>query len=247
MKKIGIVLISIGVAVVIAALLRKNPKPEETTEPVNTVAPVQLVFDPDSPQVKVFVDKLKADRTLVLEGEVNNYSMATLTQQLLQIKDNGEPIYLMINSPGGSIIAGEQFISIMESMKSPVNTVCTVLCASMAAHIHAHGVKRLALNRATLMYHDAAGGFEGELNKIISLVRYVKLKVDKLDSYIARRAQISLQEFQGYTKTELWIDAEDATRWGFNDAIFKPKFDPLLTTSTVDEKMFFDKGIKWLR
>lgn len=249
MKKLLVALAIAGAVLVAVSLIRKNPTPTEevTEQPVGKVDKVNIVSPTERPTVKIYSDTLKADRTLVLEGEVDQYSIGTLANQLLSLKDNGDKIYLLINSPGGSVIAGEQFISLMEGMKSPVYTVCTVLCASMAAHIHAHGKVRLAYNRATLMYHDASGGVQGEFNKMISLLSYFKLKIDKLDAYIARRAGMTQEEFQNYTKTDMWIDGEDATILGLNDGLFVPKFENLKSVTTVDEKMFIKKGIQWVK
>lgn len=121
--------------------------------------------------------------------------------------------------PGGSVLHGAMIISAMQAAKGKVNTLCVMLCASMAAMIHSYGDERLMLDRAILMYHPASGGLEGEVDKMASRLGTIQRIVEKMNRNVANRSKLDYTEFKNRTNVEIWIDAEDALREGFTDKI----------------------------
>lgn len=138
-------------------------------------------------------------------------------------KDSKEPIFILLDSPGGSVLVGEKILTAIESSDAPVYTVCVGMCASMAAVIHQHGVKRYALDRSVLMFHDASGGMFGKLSEMKSLLSMFQRKLDKTNTYIASRAGLKLEEFKQLQSNNLWIDAEDAKEKRFVDDLVRLK------------------------
>lgn len=168
---------------------------------------------------KVHNIKPDAKRTLLLYGEVNE-SVSDLTETIKSLgASSSEPIYLLINSPGGSVLDGALVISAIESSKAPVYTVCMQLCASMAAMIHQYGKERLMNDRSILMFHNAAGSAQGYVPQMLSRLNIINRYVNKMDAYVAARAGLNLTEFAGRLGDEIWLDAEDATNAKFNDKI----------------------------
>lgn len=176
--------------------------------------------------------KLNIDfsRAVFLLGEVNE----TILQQIAQIQQlstsSSEPIYLMIDSPGGSVFDGYKMLSAMESSRAPIYTVCMSLCASMAAIIHQYGTQRYMFDRATLMFHDAAGGFQGEMKKMQTRLNYINRALEKVDRKIASKIGISYEKYMSLHQNELWIDAEDATKMHFADAVVATEYPMMLQT-----------------
>ena len=136
-----------------------------------------------------------------------------------------EAIVLLIDSPGGSVFIGEKILTAIENSEAPVYTVCVGLCASMAAIIHQHGVKRYALDRSALMFHDASGGLMGKLGEMKSLLLFIQRKIDKTNAYIASRSGISLEQFKQMQSNNLWIDAEDSKNAKFVDELVRLKIN----------------------
>lgn len=162
---------------------------------------------------------LSGDRIVYVLGEIGESNSAAIAKQLLEMGRDPRPITVIINSPGGSVIDGASIISAIEVAKGPVNTLCTQLCASMAAIIHSYGTNRLMLNRSLVMYHPATGSVSGEVDKMSSRLGTLKRYIDKMDDNIAKRAGLSLEEFRHMYEVELWLDAEDAVKRGFTDHV----------------------------
>lgn len=135
------------------------------------------------------------------------------------------PIYLLIDSPGGSVITGGAIISAMEASPVPVHTVCLQLCASMGAMIHQYGVKRYSVNRSLLMFHDAAGGFQGPFQQVMSRMNTINRYVNKMFANVAKRSGQSYKDFMLKIGPEIWVDGEDAVTQHYSDSLVNVVFN----------------------
>lgn len=171
-------------------------------------------------------------RVVYLDSQVDQRSAASTISKLKLLDTSTEPVFLLINSPGGEVLSGMQIISQMEGMQAPVYTVCTKICASMAAFIHQYGTKRYALDRSFLMFHPAAGGAEGQLPNMLSLLGTLQRSLDKMNTYISTRSHMPLETFERKLAYQLWTDGEDSFTDGFVDSLV------VLTTVPNEEVSF---------
>ena len=106
--------------------------------------------------------RLGVERILFLGQEVNDGIANSLVAQMLYLDsdDNSKPIYLYINSPGGSVTAGLAIYDTIKYVKSDVVRTCVGLAASMGAFLLAAGTKgkRIALPHSRIMIHQPLGG-----------------------------------------------------------------------------------------
>lgn len=183
------------------------------------------VFKREDKVIKPTVKKVKTlspnqNRTLMLQGEVGENALYLAQEVNTLSAKSSEPIYMLIDSPGGSVLTGALLISAMQSSRAPIITICQTLCASMAAMIHQFGSQRLQVDRAILMFHPASlGGGGGELDKMASFINMLQRYTNKLEFEVSRRSGIPFKEYKDLSQIELWLDAEDARASNFNDGI----------------------------
>lgn len=184
---------------------------------------------------------LKPENVVLVLDEIDESALSIADEIMRKERDGAKELYVLINSPGGSVLDGAMIISAMEAVKIPVYTVCLQLCASMGAMIHSYGKERYAVDRAILMYHPASGGLSGSVPQMSARLKWISEYVLKMDAFIAKRSKISLDEFLRKIESELWLDAEDATRANFNDRIvsvdLKLEKDKLAILQGVSKKM----------
>lgn len=187
---------------------------------IATVSPAQTqVVTPVNKEVKtVYTLRVPQEQVVVLAGEVGE-NAAGIATQITQKSSAGKPVFLLISSPGGSIMDGALIINAIEASPVPVYTVCVDLCASMAAMIHQYGTERLMFDRAVLMFHDAAGGFQGYFPHIKSQFEAVNRYVNRFNTYTAKRSGMTLEALELNEHTQLWVDSEDAITRKFTDKI----------------------------
>lgn len=189
----------------------------------STVLPEEtLTTIPTPKSVVVRPLELKQANISYLLGEVSSLLTDLVITDIRKFNaKNNNPIYLILDSPGGSVMAGAKLIAIIQSSKNPIYAVNTGSCASMCFMILQHSHKRLALDRTTLMVHPASLQltYAGQLDNLVSRVTYMKHFVDRMDRSIAKRARVSYEKFKLLTQQELWIDSIDSLNMGLLDEI----------------------------
>lgn len=177
--------------------------------------------------------KIDPSQVLTFDVVVTNASVEEAIHQLDIMTSTNSTVYLFINSPGGSVFAGNKLIAYIEASKATINTVCIGICASMAAHIHQTGKARMVFDNAILMFHPASGGADGQIENMISLLTSVKSMVDKLDAKIAKRSGMSFGEFKARVAFEYWVLSDEAYDKHFADSIvYISTTDPENSTGT---------------
>ncbi len=116
------------------------------------------------PNKSVRVVTLDKKRTIKLLGPVDAGIVDQANKLMALIDESNKPVYLFINSPGGSVAAGEVFISAMEIAKKrgvTIHCVSSIYAASMAFNIMVHCNKRYALKSTMLLYHPVRAELSG--------------------------------------------------------------------------------------
>ncbi|MGP0127957.1 MAG: ATP-dependent Clp protease proteolytic subunit [cyanobacterium endosymbiont of Rhopalodia musculus] len=168
--------------------------------------------------------RLSQERIIFLGQEVTDSLANRIVAFLLYLdsEDSGKPIYLYINSPGGSVTAGMAIYDTMKYIKSDVITICVGLAASMGAFLLASGTsgKRLALPHARIMIHQPMGGtgrrqatdIQIEANEILRIRR-------QLNQILADETKQTLEKIEKDTDRDYYMSAEEAKEYGLIDKV----------------------------
>jgi ATP-dependent Clp protease protease subunit len=205
-----------ALALVVGATLLANSKLTVSLSPsiTKTVTTYPLAFQTANPttsnnEKKIYRLKLPAEQVVIIAGEIGAETVSAAAA-IDRAASNNAPVFVLISSPGGSILDGATIINAMEASRVPVYTVCMDICASMAAIIHQYGTERLMADRSVLMFHDAAGQFEGYFPHIKARFDAFERYVARFNLFISERVGVSLLDFEAMEHKNLWIDSEDA-------------------------------------
>ena len=173
--------------------------------------------------------RLGQERIIFLGQEVSDGIANRIVALLLYLDsdDPNKPIYLYINSPGGSVTAGMAIYDTMQYIKSEVITICVGLAASMGSFLLAAGTpgKRLALPHARIMIHQPLGGTGGrrqatdieiEANEILGIRA-------QLNQLLADQCGQSLEKIDKDTDRDYFMSAEEAKEYGLIDKVIDEK------------------------
>lgn len=179
---------------------------------------------------------LTEKNTVTFSGEVNDISVANAQKELGQISAKlpaAAIIYLIIDSPGGSISAGNQFIDFVSALPQNIQPIC-IFCASMGYHMFQSFGNRLAIPSSTLMSHRASlGGLSGQIpGEFDSRLNWIKATVAEMDAKVAKRVGMSLEAYQKLIHDELWLTGTGAVNTKHADKLVKVKCDVALLTGT---------------
>jgi ATP-dependent Clp protease protease subunit len=168
--------------------------------------------------------RLGVERILFLGSEVNDAVANALVAQMLYLDsdDNSKPIYLYINSPGGSVTAGLAIFDTMQYVKSEVVTICVGLAASMGAFLLAAGTKgkRLALPHSRIMIHQPLGGTSQRQASDIEIEAREILRIkDMLNQSMADMTGQPLDKIAKDTDRDYFLSAAEAVEYGLIDRV----------------------------
>lgn len=165
----------------------------------------------NSSEIKVI--QLEDSNMVVLRGPITEDSMSQFMFEIAvkskKLKDSDD-LYIVIDSPGGSVFAGLDMIDLVEALPQKVHTI-TLFSASMAFQtVQALGT-RYILRNGTLMSHRARGGVQGQFDgELESRYNMVKRKIDYMEKVSADRMEISIEEYKKLIKDEYWVHGFDA-------------------------------------
>jgi ATP-dependent Clp protease protease subunit len=190
---------------------------------------------------------LSKDNMLVLNDpfEADTASKVAQAARELDAKStSNEPIYLVLDTPGGSIGAGMELITNLNNLNRPVHTI-TIFSASMGFQT-VQGVKgdRLMVEHGTLMSHKARGGVSGEFpGQLDSRYSWILSVVNDLDKKVAARTagKHTTASYQALIENEYWCTPEHCANNGLIDGIADVKCDASLNGKhdKVVEQMAF--------
>ena len=180
---------------------------------------------------------LNEDNVVTFRGPVNAYSVDLYGAQLLEASaklDVNDTIYLVLDSGGGSIWAGMQFISLMKSI--PQNIECVAIFAASMAHgiLQACPGNRYVAPTGVSMIHRAKGGFQGQFNdgEVESRLEFWKSIVNSMEEVNAARMGLTLETYQKLAKDEFWCSAKNCVKYSFVDSTIGMKCAPGLHKKT---------------
>jgi ATP-dependent Clp protease protease subunit len=140
----------------------------------------------------------------------------------LDSEDNSKPIYLYINSPGGSVTAGLAIYDTIQYVKSEVVTICVGLAASMGAFLLGAGTKgkRLALPHSRIMIHQPLGGTSQRQASDIEIEAREILRIkDMLNQSMADMTGQELGKIEKDTDRDYFMSAAEAVQYGLIDRV----------------------------
>ena len=164
---------------------------------------------------------LEPENTVVLRGAIDSVVASDISYKLLMANQStSDIIYFVLDSPGGSISAGNQIIDAMNSLTKPV-TCISMFAASMAHAILQNCNTRYTTPTGVSMIHRARGGFIGQFNdgEVESKLTFWRAIVQKMEIRNAERMGLKLDEYKKLAANEFWCEGEDCVKTNFVDNI----------------------------
>lgn len=198
---------------------------------------------------------LTKGNVIILNTEVDGESTSAVISQAkkldAELSDLRErvggakaPIYIFLNTPGGSVQAGLEMIEALRGLNRPINTI-TLFAASMGFQIAQNLDKRLIIRNGILMSHRAKGSFEGEFggqapSQIDSRYALWKSRLDEMDAKTVSRTngKQTMASYQKQYASEMWLTGNQSVEQGYADQVTTIKCDTSLAGATDHTLLF---------
>ena len=127
------------------------------------------------------------------------------------------PIYLHINSFGGSIFDAMTGIDAIQSCKVPVYTIIEGSTASAGTLLSVVGTKRFMRPNAYMLIHQLSAGSWGKMAEMEDDFENNKILMDKIKNIYNEHAEIPKKQLAEILKHDLWWDFEKCKSYGLID------------------------------
>lgn len=171
--------------------------------------------------------RLLKERVIFLVGPIEDYMANLVVAQLLFLESENpdKDIYIYVNSPGGSVYAGNAIYDTMQFVKPDVSTICVGMAASYGAIVLAGGAKgkRHALPNSRIMIHQPHGGAQGQASDIeIQAKEIIKTKKN-LNEILAKHTGQPYEVVARDTDRDNFMDAHEAVTYGLIDSVIEKR------------------------
>ena len=174
-----------------------------------------------------FAEKLLKTRQIVVSGEVNEELVEKIVKQLLVLEaDSDKPIYLYIDSPGGSIDDGFGLYDMIRFINAPVYTIGMGLIASMGVTLFLSVPKerRFSLpNSHFLIHQPLMGGSRGVATDIEITAQEISKSRENLTKLIADATVKEFEAVKKDTERDHWLTAQEAADYGIVGTIISSR------------------------
>nr|YP_009548863.1 clp protease proteolytic subunit [Ceratopteris cornuta]AYW15838.1 clp protease proteolytic subunit [Pteris vittata]QBF44613.1 clp protease proteolytic subunit [Pteris vittata] len=185
--------------------------------------PFRLPGEEDAVWVDVY-NRLYRERLLFLGQQIDDEIANQLIGIMMYLngEDQAKDMYLYVNSPGGSVLAGISVYDAMQFVIPDVHTICMGLAASMGSFILAGGeiTRRIALPHARVMIHQPASSYyDGQAGEcVMEAEEALKLR-DCITKVYAQRTGKPLWIISEDMERDVFLSAEEARDYGVVDLV----------------------------
>ncbi len=132
---------------------------------------------------------------------------------------SSDPIYLFINSYGGSVYSLFAMMDTISNIKAEVNTICLGEADSCGAVLLSMGKERFIGQRSRLMIHEVSSFTWGKISEMIEDLERVKEVNEKIVGILAENSSLTAEQLSEIIKKDTFMNAEEAIEVGLVDSI----------------------------
>lgn len=168
--------------------------------------------------------RLTSHNTVTLRGPVTDESVQevqmAIVEKVAKRRSPKAPIFLVLDTPGGSVDAGEALIQHLKKVPN-LHTV-TIFAASMGAIIaQSLPGKRYMVENGIMMFHRASGTFRGqfESGEVESQLKLWQQIIRNIEVRISKRIGIPLSTYKSLAYGEWWVYGPHSVKEGVSDEV----------------------------
>lgn len=154
-----------------------------------------------------------------------NREIRYVTQKMLEIEKKynieAPPIYLHINSYGGSIFAAMSTVDIIKYNKVPIYSIVEGCAASAATLMSVVAEKRYIRPNSYMLIHQLSTIFWGKMDEFDDVMKNLNNLMDMIKSIYKEHTSIPVKKITEILKHDLWWDSSKCIENSLVDEIIR--------------------------
>jgi len=135
--------------------------------------------------------------------------------------DTPTPIWLHINSYGGSLFTAFSVADQIALLKTPVYSIVEGICASAATLISLSCAKRYILPNSFMLIHQLSSFMWGTHEQFKDEMEVQQKLMTRLVNFYTSRSKATEEQLRAMLTRDYWMDADEALNLGMVDTILK--------------------------
>lgn len=188
---------------------------------------VPMVLEQTNRGERVFdiYSRLLKERIVFVNGPIDDHAASLAVAQLLFLESASptQPIWMYVNSPGGSVTAGLGIYDTMQYVSPPIHTVCVGQASSMASLLLAAGEpgQRRSLPNSRVMLHQPSGGTSGQASDIAIHAQEILNVRERLIHIYMKHTKQSYDKIGVTLERDCFMAPQDALEFGLIDEVIE--------------------------
>lgn len=167
-------------------------------------------------------------RKIIINEQIGDLLLESAIIPFIDMDNDGtnDPIEIIINTIGGEIYSGFNFVDQIERAKSPVTIHIMSMAASMGFLIAMAGhnnpnVKTVCHPFSVGLMHSGSQYMEGASHAVKDTFDFTQQYEEKIKNYILTHSNIDDDLYEKVERKEYWMDANEMKRLGIVDQIIE--------------------------
>lgn len=191
----------------------------------------ELLLDNTSSDLAGYVYlTLLSKRKILISTEIDDMVVEKVIIPLLEMTaEGGEPIEILINTPGGNLYDGMIICNIIDETKVPTTITLLGSALSLGGHFALAGANNPLVTKrcypfSILLLHCGSFATSGSADRNYDIADFNKQYENKLRDYVISHSKITPKEYDEKRRSEWFMDADTMLEKGIVDYIIgKPK------------------------
>lgn len=166
-----------------------------------------------------FYAEIGRSQILKLNRELRCLNNEYIAQAQRREDDHLTPIYLHINSYGGSIFSGLAGLDQIRRSVVPIHTVIDGCCASAATFLSVVGHRRFINSHSFMLIHQLSSVMWGKYAEFKDEMQNLDRLMAMIKGIYGEYTQVPQDKLDEILKHDLWFDAKTCLEYGLVDEI----------------------------
>jgi len=181
---------------------------------------------------------LSDNKLLFITGEINDLLLGSIFNNYLYFykKNSSDYIKILINSPGGSTMAGLSIVDIIHASSIPTCTVSLGISASISSVVLCTGKKgyRSSFPNSRILLYQPLGGVQGNSIDIEIQTKELLYLRNNINYILSKNTGQEVEKIEIDSDNERYLTPKDALEYGIIDSV--------LNTSKHNSQQFSEIG-----
>lgn len=130
------------------------------------------------------------------------------------------PIFLHINSKGGSVFDAFNAIDVIQSCRMPIHTIVEGATASAGTLMSVVGEKRYMTKNAFMLIHQLSSVCWGKMSEIEDEFLNLQELTEKIKEIYSENTKIPKKELSKLLQHDLWLNSSKSLKYGLVDELW---------------------------